>query len=236
MALTYTQGILYTTFKINVEVQMERIRQLREERGLSQVKLAVMADMDPATLNRLERGTGNPNLKTLERVADALGVEIAEFFPKAQRRSSLEPSFNDLLNERRAGVTSGVTSWAAYTRQLADRIRGHADDPVSPAFREPWTALFFVEEANHNAADLFRFLDWQLSAALEVADVEGMHELMAAGEELDRAIDTASGRAHLMEAGRSQSELGEARRRAKEAEAERRSAEAGLAGHSGHSA
>jgi transcriptional regulator with XRE-family HTH domain len=232
MTLTYTQGILYTTSKINVEVQMERIRQLREERGLSQVKLAVMADMDPATLNRLERGTGNPNLKTLERVADALGVEIAEFFPKAQRRSSLEPSFNDLLNERRAGVTS----WAAYTRQLADRIRGHADDPASPAFRDPWTALFFVEEANRNAADLLRFLDWQLSAALEVADEEGMHELMAAGEELERAIDTASGRADLMEAGRSQSELGEARRRAKEAEAERRSAEAGLAGHSGHSA
>ena len=211
---------------------MERIRQLRKERGLSQAKLAVMADMDPATLNRLERGTGNPNLKTLERVAEALGVEVADFFPKAQRRSSLEPSFNDVLNERRAGVTS----WAAYARQLADRIRGHADDPVSPAFRDPWAALFFVEEANHIAADLFRFLDEQLSAALEVADVEGMHELMAAGEELDRAIGTASGRADLMEAGRSQSELGEARRRAKEAEAERESATAWLSGHSGHSA
>ena len=81
---------------------MERIRQLRKERGLSQVKLAVMADMDPATLNRLERGTGNPNLKTLERVADALGVEVADFFPKAQRRSSLEPSLlNGLEEERR---------------------------------------------------------------------------------------------------------------------------------------
>jgi transcriptional regulator with XRE-family HTH domain len=232
-ALTYTQGILYTTFKINVGVQMERIRQLREERGLSQVKLAVMADMDPATLNRLERGTGNPNLKTLERVADALGVEIAEFFPKAQRRSSLlEPSFNDLLNERRAGVTS----WAAYTRQLAGRIRGHADDPDSPAFRDPWAAFFFVEEANHIAADLLVFLDEQLSAALEVADLEAMHELKAAFEELERAIATASERAHLMEAGRSQSELGEARRRAQEAAAERESATAGLSGYSGHSA
>jgi transcriptional regulator with XRE-family HTH domain len=76
---------------------MERIRQLRKDRGLSQVRLAVMADMDPATLNRLERGTGNPNLKTLERVADALGVEVADFFPKVPRRSSLEPSlFNGL--------------------------------------------------------------------------------------------------------------------------------------------
>ena len=81
---------------------MERIRQLRTERGLSQAKLAVMADMDPATLNRLERGTGNPNLKTLERVADALGVEVTDFFPKAPRRSSPELSlFNGLEDERR---------------------------------------------------------------------------------------------------------------------------------------
>src|SRR5215212_4823220 len=83
------------------EVCVERIRQLRKERGLSQAKLAVMADMDPATLNRLERGTGNPNLKTLERVADALGAEVADFFPKAPRRSSLEPSLlNGLEDER----------------------------------------------------------------------------------------------------------------------------------------
>jgi transcriptional regulator with XRE-family HTH domain len=66
---------------------MERIRELRKERGLSQVKLAVMADMDPATLNRLERGTGNPNLKTLERVADALGVEVADLLPKGSSPS-----------------------------------------------------------------------------------------------------------------------------------------------------
>jgi transcriptional regulator with XRE-family HTH domain len=63
---------------------MERIRQLRNEKGLSQAKLAVMADMDPATLNRLEQGKGNPNLKTIARVAGALGVEVVDLFPKVQ--------------------------------------------------------------------------------------------------------------------------------------------------------
>ncbi len=80
---------------------MDRIRQLRKDRGLSQAKLAVMADMDPATLNRLERGTGNPNLKTLERVADALEVGVADLLPKALRRSSLEPTLNDVLEDER---------------------------------------------------------------------------------------------------------------------------------------
>jgi transcriptional regulator with XRE-family HTH domain len=119
MVLIFVQGVLYTTFKLNAEVQMERIRQLRTKRGLSQAKLAVMADMDPATLNRLERGTGNPNLKTLERVADALGVEVADFFPKAPGRSSLEPSLlNGLEEERRPailarGVADAVDKWDA---------------------------------------------------------------------------------------------------------------------------
>ena len=81
---------------------MERIRQLRNDKGLSQAKLAVTAGMDPATLNRLEQGKGNPNLRTLERVADALEVEVADLLGKAQRRSSPEPSlFNGLEGERR---------------------------------------------------------------------------------------------------------------------------------------
>jgi transcriptional regulator with XRE-family HTH domain len=99
---------------------MERIRQLRKERGLSQAKLAVMADMDPATLNRLERGTGNPNLKTLERVAEALEVEVADFFPKTQRRSSLEPSlFNGLEDERR--------DYGSHVRQRINLLKGQAE-------------------------------------------------------------------------------------------------------------
>lgn len=48
------------------------------------MRLAVAADMNPATLNRIEQGKANPNIKTLERLADALGVGVAELFPKAQ--------------------------------------------------------------------------------------------------------------------------------------------------------
>jgi transcriptional regulator with XRE-family HTH domain len=85
---------------------------------LSQAKLAVMSDMDPATLNRLERGTGNPNLKTMERVAEALGVEVADFFPKARGRSSLEPSlFNGLEEERRRGVLAEIRENFRETRE-----------------------------------------------------------------------------------------------------------------------
>lgn len=61
---------------------MDRIRELRAAKGVSQATLAVTAGMDPATLNRLEQGKANPNLKTLEKLADALEVEVPELFSK----------------------------------------------------------------------------------------------------------------------------------------------------------
>jgi transcriptional regulator with XRE-family HTH domain len=85
---------------------VEQIRQLRKERGLSQARLAVMADMDPATLNRLEQGKGNPNLKTLERVASALGVEVGDLLGKADAPPSWEPTFYDVLAEERRTPTA----------------------------------------------------------------------------------------------------------------------------------
>jgi transcriptional regulator with XRE-family HTH domain len=140
--------------KINAEVQMERIRELRQQMGVSQVKLAVMADMDPATLNRLERGTGNPNLKTLERVAEALGVEVADFFPKGPR-SSPEPSLFNGDDERDSSVFAETMialadHWIANVSDPefnAKNIRGVVDaaldlgDVVSEHVVDLWNAL-----------------------------------------------------------------------------------------------
>jgi transcriptional regulator with XRE-family HTH domain len=96
---------VYHVVEISVEVQMKRIRQLRQEQGLSQAKLAVMADMDPATLNRLEQGKGNPNLRTLERVAEALDVEVAELLGKARGAlPSQERLFNGISEQQRRAL------------------------------------------------------------------------------------------------------------------------------------
>jgi transcriptional regulator with XRE-family HTH domain len=39
---------------------------------------ALYIGMNVAHLGRIERGQGNPNLETLVRLADALGVDVAE--------------------------------------------------------------------------------------------------------------------------------------------------------------
>ena len=54
------------------------IRRLREERGLTQEKLAVDAEIDLTYLGGIERGKRNPSLLVLARIAIALRADIAE--------------------------------------------------------------------------------------------------------------------------------------------------------------
>jgi transcriptional regulator with XRE-family HTH domain len=63
---------------------MRELTRIREERGLSQQGLADASCVNKATINQIERGRRSPNLETLEKLADALAVEMADFFPKAQ--------------------------------------------------------------------------------------------------------------------------------------------------------
>jgi transcriptional regulator with XRE-family HTH domain len=55
-----------------------RVVQLRQARGLSQEALAQKTGLNRVTLARLERALHPPNLETLERIAKALRVSLAE--------------------------------------------------------------------------------------------------------------------------------------------------------------
>lgn len=57
-----------------------RIRLLREQQNLSQLALASASGMSRNTLSMLERGKTSPTLDTLEKLADALQVQIGAFF------------------------------------------------------------------------------------------------------------------------------------------------------------
>ena len=60
------------------------VRQLREQQGWSQSELAREAGMTQSAVARFEAGGTVPTLPVLERLARALGVELAvSFAPKA---------------------------------------------------------------------------------------------------------------------------------------------------------
>ena len=55
-----------------------RIIDLRQRRGLSQEALAKKTGLNRVTLARLERAMHPPNLDTLDRIARALRVQLAD--------------------------------------------------------------------------------------------------------------------------------------------------------------
>ena len=62
---------------------MQAMIDARKERGMTQKDLAKATGISQADISRLERGTGNPSIKTLQRVAQALQMVLKiEFVPK----------------------------------------------------------------------------------------------------------------------------------------------------------
>lgn len=59
----------------------KKIHDLREERKLSQVDLASRAGLPQSHVSRLENGKHSPSRYTLEKLADAMGVDVSEFDP-----------------------------------------------------------------------------------------------------------------------------------------------------------
>ncbi len=60
-------------------VLAENIKKLREKKGLSQDRLAKLADVANNTIIKIEQGENrNPTLETLKKIANALNVSIDE--------------------------------------------------------------------------------------------------------------------------------------------------------------
>lgn len=70
-----------------------RIRELREERGLSLRALAEASGLSVNAVSLIERGQSSPTVSTLHRLAAALGVRIVDFFgPQEEARVVFVPA------------------------------------------------------------------------------------------------------------------------------------------------
>jgi transcriptional regulator with XRE-family HTH domain len=73
----------------NVQIRFGlRLRQVRKRRGVSQEKLGDMAGLHRTYVSSIERGERNVSLVNIERLAMALGVDMAELMPETSERSS----------------------------------------------------------------------------------------------------------------------------------------------------
>lgn len=60
------------------------LRRLRSEREITQEDFATDAGIDRGYISGVERGVRNPSVTVLVRIADAIGVDVAELFDRAK--------------------------------------------------------------------------------------------------------------------------------------------------------
>ena len=60
-----------------MQLNTEALKALRESHGDTQVSLASRAGISMQALNALEQGKSKPRPKTIQKLADALGVPVA---------------------------------------------------------------------------------------------------------------------------------------------------------------
>jgi transcriptional regulator with XRE-family HTH domain len=68
------------------------LRELRKGRGLSQEVLALESDLERNYVSLLELGRNSASIKTIFKLASAMGVSVAEFMAMVESRSKEETS------------------------------------------------------------------------------------------------------------------------------------------------
>jgi transcriptional regulator with XRE-family HTH domain len=108
-----------------------RLRQLREQKGMSARQVAALAGMTPAHLSRLENGRVSPTVSSLARLVAAMGETMATLFQ--------EPPGPDEVVVRRDA------------RHLM-RSRGVLDSQVTPGWAKRLEILESLVEPGHGSS------------------------------------------------------------------------------------
>ena len=58
----------------------QRVKELREQKKMSQLMLAQKAKLDLTTVNEIENGNRDPMLRTIWKISNALEVKLTQLF------------------------------------------------------------------------------------------------------------------------------------------------------------
>ena len=106
------------------ELMGRRIARFRKASGLTQEQLAGRLSVALETISRMERGVNAPSIKTLGRMAEALGVQVQELFTPEGGASEKDSALEDLMTlmkRRQAGEIRLVRENASLLLEYLDR-------------------------------------------------------------------------------------------------------------------
>jgi len=130
-------------------VRGNKIREFREERGLTLNELSKKAGLSISYLSEIERGSKKPSLKTIDKIAKALNVNKAQILETDQLETSLTLGEKiRLVREDRGLTISELANRAGISVSYLSEIER---DTVNPSIA---TLRRIAEELEVSVADL----------------------------------------------------------------------------------
>ena len=97
----------------------EKLRQLRQQRGLTQEELADRCELSKGFISQVERNLASPSIATLTDMLECLGVSLAAFFSdKDGEKTVFAPQ--DLFVKADAETLRGSVTWLVPNAQKND--------------------------------------------------------------------------------------------------------------------
>ena len=132
-----------------VEKIGQRIRQLRESYGVTQSELQSRSKVSRSYLSRIEGGQMTPSIGTLEKVSEALGVGLNQFFmPEAEGEGLLRDSFIQGLQPFLCQLE--WAQWQSVLKRL-HAIGAHVNKPL-PTLRPIGKQVAYGQPQRRNVA------------------------------------------------------------------------------------
>lgn len=97
----------------------EKIRLIRETKGLTQEQVAEKLEMSPSAYGDIERGDNDPKLSKLQKIAEVFEMQLSELVDLSDK-GTLNINFN---KQGRYNVYIGSSSTELEKQQLANELK-----------------------------------------------------------------------------------------------------------------
>lgn len=99
----------------------ERIKQIREDAGLSQLEFAKRLQISDAAVSKIESGKNNPSKQTIQLICTQFHIEPAWLYEgKGPMKTKFTASIDHLIDEKMAGESEFARSIMKSFAKLSD--------------------------------------------------------------------------------------------------------------------
>ena len=101
----------------------ENIKRIRKSKRLTQEKLSEITQISMASIQRYESGKRQPNIQTINKIADALGMPLSELLGNSVKTNDIGIKINELLEVNISNNTGAEKNISEMTiNELYDLI------------------------------------------------------------------------------------------------------------------